>query len=67
MTVYPEKERKRDTVHVIAIPTFQLKLPPLIAESDCPLTIADTTEKPVTVAALSARGIPTKYNLKIKL
>ena len=50
-------------MHVIAIPRFHDKLPSLIAERDCPLTMEATTQKPVTLAALSKRGMATAYKL----
>lgn len=54
-------------MHVMAIPTFQLRLPPLMAERDCPLTMEAMTLKPVTVAAFKRSGIATAYNLKFQV
>ena len=54
-------------MQIMTIPTFQDRLSPLTAESDCPPTMAAITENPVTVAAFNKSGIITMYRLVCKL
>lgn len=59
----PRRATARATRHVMMMPTLGLTLAGLSAEMVCPPTTADRRQKPVTVAALSRRGIVTRYLL----
>lgn len=57
------KEAAKDMSDTMTMPTLTLTLVGLREAMACPPTMAETSEKPVTVAALRRRGTVARYKL----